>query len=613
MANWTSDRKVAAVPGPRGPFSPARPRPPLRPRRSASGHATALVVIALLASASARAATIGIEAPEAVAPLLDRYLELPEAAPAPEARAALLRRIQEEARTLLATEGYFSPQIEAQVPAPTLDASDQDAPWVIAVTPGPQTLVEAIDIVFTGALADPAQADRRADLRATWTLEPESPFRSADWQAAKDALLAATTDENYPAARIAESRAEVDPERARARLHVVVDSGAFYRFGEVSVVGLKRYPEKRVLRLLGFAPGDPFRREALLQLQAQLQTTPWFSSVSIEADPAEAVDGRVPVRVHVAEARAQRLGLGLGYSTNTGARTEVNYRHHDFFSRGWNFDNTARVEQKSTTVKSALTLPPDGGGYRLGFDVQYDATDIQNLATERHVFGASLTRNRGSIETRTGLQWQREKRSPDAATTQIDRALTLDWRWLRRDVDDPLQPTRGNMVEFRVGGGAQQLLSERDFVRTFLRVQQWWPVDLLGPGNTLSLRGEAGVTVANSRLGIPQEFLFRAGGAQSVRGYAYNSLGVREGEAIVGGRQLLTASAELTHWLSSAWGVAAFVDAGDAADSREELDPAIGAGLGLRWRTVAGPLALDLARGDRTGRWHWHFSLLVAF
>ena len=59
----------------------------------------------------------------------------------------------------------------------------------------------------------------------------------------------------------------------------------------------------------------------------------------------------------------------------------------------------------------------------------------------------------------------------------------------------------------------------------------------------------------------------RAGGSRSNRGYAYQSLGPREGDAVVGGRYLATASADFIHWLNPQWGAAVFYDMGDASDS----------------------------------------------
>jgi translocation and assembly module TamA len=59
--------------------------------------------------------------------------------------------------------------------------------------------------------------------------------------------------------------------------------------------------------------------------------------------------------------------------------------------------------------------------------------------------------------------------------------------------------------------------------------------------------------------------------------------------------------------------VATFIDAGDAADSRQEFDLKVGTGVGARWRSPAGPIALDLAWGHDEQRFRVHFSVAIAF
>ncbi|HNP51525.1 MAG TPA: BamA/TamA family outer membrane protein, partial [Nitrosomonas nitrosa] len=52
---------------------------------------------------------------------------------------------------------------------------------------------------------------------------------------------------------------------------------------------------------------------------------------------------------------------------------------------------------------------------------------------------------------------------------------------------------------------------------------------------------------------------------------------------------------------------------GDAADSWQSFNPSLGYGSGIRWRSPAGPFALDLARRHDTGTLRVHFSIAVAF
>lgn len=560
--------------------------------------------VALCVPPPARAAA-EIVAPKELAELLRQYLDLPDALAADD--VVRQQRLRAAAIELLATEGYFSPVVTVR--------SDSAEDWTLVVEPGARTRVAAVDIDFAGELSGEgaARAERRDALRKDWALPTDAPFRSPDWERAKTALVAETAAVTYAAAQLAESRAEVDPDRAGAHLRLTVDSGPAYRFGPTSYTGLDRYREDGVRRQGRIEAGAPYRRSELLRLQSALQNTSWFRSVVVEADPAAAEAGDIPVQVRVREGPAQRIGLGVGYGTDTGARGEINHRHLDFLGRAWRLVSVLRFEQKRQLLGSELDLPADEKGYRPGLRAKLETTDIQGLSTETHLLGVTRSRVNGNIETRLSLTWQREKRQPDGAADSNDRTLSLDWRWRRRALDDVLNPTRGNLTELGIGGATARVLSDRDFVRLHLRSQQWLPVPWFGKRDTFSLRGEVGVTLAEERSGIPQDFLFRAGGTQSVRGYSYQSLGVREGDAVVGGRAMVTASAEYTHWFTNTWGAAAFVDAGDAADTRDELDPVVGAGIGLRWRSVAGPLAFDLARGERDGRWRLHFSLLVAF
>jgi translocation and assembly module TamA len=119
--------------------------------------------------------------------------------------------------------------------------------------------------------------------------------------------------------------------------------------------------------------------------------------------------------------------------------------------------------------------------------------------------------------------------------------------------------------------------------------------------------------ISGSRIDIPSQNLFRAGGAQSVRGYRYLSLGLREGEAIVGGRVMALGSLEYQFPVSGPWWGAAFIDAGNVVDTPSQWRPALGYGAGVRWRSPIGPVNLDLAWGQRDQQLRVHFSVGYSF
>jgi translocation and assembly module TamA len=152
--------------------------------------------------------------------------------------------------------------------------------------------------------------------------------------------------------------------------------------------------------------------------------------------------------------------------------------------------------------------------------------------------------------------------------------------------------------------------STEQFGRVIGKSVLWWPLTKV---NNLTARLDGGAVLAQSRVGIPSNFLFRTGGDTTVRGYAFESLGVPEGDAVVGGRYYAVGSVEIDHWINSTWGLAAFVDAGDATDAWDDFHVALGYGVGARVRTPIGPFRLDVAYGQEERSVRVHFSVGLAF
>ena len=118
----------------------------------------------------------------------------------------------------------------------------------------------------------------------------------------------------------------------------------------------------------------------------------------------------------------------------------------------------------------------------------------------------------------------------------------------------------------------------------------------------------AAVPLAQAERAV--QLLFRAGGDQSVRGYGYRELGVRENGAIVGGKYMLTASAEYQYSLTDKWRLATFIDQGNSFNSLDIPTLKTGVGFGVRWVSPVGPLRLDLAHAlDDDGGVRLQFSM----
>ncbi len=526
---------------------------------------------------------------------------------------SLLRKLQSEISSILATEGYFSPIIRFHK---LRDSSAIEVEVVAAA----QTVIKDVQIRFTGALAEAVNAgneeaiQRRNELLNTWLLPKNAAFKQSDWSEAKTQLIEALHTNLYAGATLTESRAEIDAESASAILEVEVDSGAAFYFGDLVVTGLDRYPNWLLQRFNPPKKGEPYSSAKLLEFQRGLQNSPYFSTVSFNLEPDASKAAALPIEVVLNERQTRDFGVSGGYSSSTGFRAEATYRDRNVLDRLWDLRAAVRLEQKQQLSYADFYLPPNDQRRLDSFGLLFDRSNIEGLLQTRSAFALKRSTTAGTVEQTIGAKYSEEKAAYTNAfgahNENKSQALVGSIAWIWRAVDDVFAPRRGHRAQFETLVSNQAIISDQSFVRAYGKYQYWLPI---GKRDTLLLRAEAGKVFSSSADNIPNGYLFRTGGSTSVRGYAYQSLGVKSGEAVLGGRIVGVASAEYVHWLDNTVGVAGFLDSGDAAANWKSFQAKQGIGLGARVKTLAGPIALDLAYGNKTRKLRLDFSIAIAF
>lgn len=533
--------------------------------------------------------------------------------------ARLIAAAPAQARSLLETEGYFEPIVQVRREPPA--ASEGLPQVVVSVDPGPRVHVGRVTFEVEGELerkasaGDPAAQATIQALRDSWLLKPGQPFRNARWSDAKSAALAQLRAEGYALAGWSGTTAQVDVEHDEVRLVLVADSGPRFIAGSLDIQGLERQSETDVRNLAGFTPGTPLTDQLLLDFQGRLQGSGLFdrASVVLDPDPEHASAARVLVQVH--ELSLHQATFGVGFSGIAGPRASVEHWHR----RAFGLPITARTKVEWGRDRQAV----DG-----------DVSTHANANLWRDLIGYSVERLRTSTDTVTSIsarvgraqdrpQIQRlyylEARS-SVRTTESTReqgnALWANYEWSWRELDSNVLPTDGFTLSLQGGGGRahDHTGAAGGFGRFYGRAGLYKPL----PGRWYANgRVELAQVVVTNDVDVPDPLLFRAGGDESVRGYAYRSLAptLPDGSQ-VGGKALFTASVEVAHPISdnlpTVWW-AAFVDAGRAAQNFGSLHPAYGAGLGIRWRSPVGPLKVDWAYGNETHKMRLHLSVGIAF
>ena len=571
-----------------------------------------------------------VEAPSPLRKLLLDYLDLARFQKAPKSEAIagpeldrLAAAAPAQARALLETEGYFDASVKI-----AQSAGGAGLPrLVLTVVPGPRVTVGSVAIESTAALAprtptrEEPWTDRVDKLRQTWTLKPGQPFRQPAWNSAKNSALGELRADGYPTAAWQATHARVDATAGSAALEVTIEGGPLFRLGPIRIEGVSRYDEAAVQRLATFFRGDVYSEKLLLDYQERLVKIGLFEGASVELDasgPPEAA----PVVVKVKELPQQQATFGAGYSANTGPRVSVEHYDRKVFGQPWIAHSTLTYGADLKSIGTEFASYPHDNLWR-----DLAAANLEQLRAAGETRDSWTSRlGRSQDTTRFERLYYLEAahaRVSSAPLTTSSEAVSVNYHWLRRDLDNILAPSEGTALSLQGGVGygkgvetrsdiAGKVRSRGPFVRAYTRYSWYRPFG----GWFANARAEAGEVFVHNRIGVPDPVLFRAGGEDSVRGYGYRTLGPTVNGAVVGGRVLLTGSVELEHSLSDRLPAllgAVFVDAGNAADRWNELHPVLGYGVGLHYRSPVGPLRLDLAYGQDEKRLRVHVSVGITY
>lgn len=528
---------------------------------------------------------------------------------------------EQDARNLVGTLGYFSPEI-----AITRESSPAGRLTIaIAIQPGEPTVIGPVTIDFAGDIAQSTEADavsQRAAIQREWRLPTGRVFTQDSWDTAKNQALRTLLARRYPAGRVSASLADINAPDRTAGLSVRLDSGPLYRLGKMQVTGIERYDPVLVPRLARLDEGMVYDQNQLVQAQQRLASSGYFDSAYVFIDP-DSDPAATPVQVQVREARLQKISLGVGITTDSGPRASIEHSHQRVPGIGWRAATKLQVERRSPFAQTEWTSIPNESRWRWLALGRVERLDDNELVTQarRLRFGRTQTSDR--IDRSMYLQYDRASVSGtgvvanSAAQTGDGSALSANYVWTGRYFDNLPFPGNGYGLGFELGGGTTLGQDRQPFARA---VGRWLGIQGLPDGNgRIAMRAEGGAVLAKGTAELPSAQLFRTGGDTTVRGYDLRDIGVPLANGGVGpGRYLGVGSIEWQRpikrdGLPGDFENTLFIDAGAVADSPGDLRPSVGVGTGLRWRSPIGPLTASVAYGVKVKQVRFHISVGFAF
>lgn len=508
------------------------------------------------------------------------------------------RDADQEIQKVMESEGYYDATLESSL-------KERTSNWWVAsyhIVPGKPVMITTVDVRITGPGRDypPLQA-----LIEPFALKTGERFRHESYEKAKGRLLKRALEDGYLDARLAEHVVEINRGKHQASIRLTLETGERYRLGHISVIQDSLDPDF-IQKFIILREGDFYSSDAIIGQQNILAASDYYSEVYVRPHKDQAVDYKVPVDIDLVFRKKNKYSIGLGYSTDTGVRGSLGWERRLVNPEG----HRVNTELFGSKIGTALSLryripianPREDEVVITSSYSFYEPTTSQS-AIARLGLARLVMRNRWR-ET-LALDYEGEDYIVGEQEEQ-SRLLLPSANWSLVTPRHQVYVSRGYRVSLGLRGASDVLMSDSSFVQGDVDAKWIVPV---GKTDRLITRGMLGATAVSSIYDLPASHRYFTGGDQTVRGYAFESLGpVNDNGEVIGGRNLVVGSAEYVHRIADRWDVAAFYDFGNAFNSLDTLEIARGAGIGLRWQTPIGAVRFDVASAlsepDRPWRIH---------
>jgi translocation and assembly module TamA len=505
----------------------------------------------------------------------------------------LYDRADAQAAKALQPYGYYDAHTTGK-----LEKTDKGWRVTLHVVPGQPVIVTSVDIKL-----DPGAARLKPIRAAQRGIEKLKGQRLEDqaYDAARDALNGTLTANGYLDARLTVHRVEVNRGEHSAAIHLAWEAGTRYRYGQVHFEGSQFHPGF-LDRYVPFKSGDYFDQDQLLKLQQTLNGADYFSVVNVMPQLDSAKNGVVDIDVQLAPAKRTiyTSGLFVGTDTGVGVRGGIGKRWVNQYGHKWTNDIVLAQRLKTLSSQYTIPLPGDnerslnfGATYRDANTVTSQSRTLELVANESRLWH-NWVRTIG-VHALTGTFDVGKTPNEPESTPGIEHGSSTlvyaEGSLTRKQADNLDFVRRGWSLSFDARSTAGDLLSSARFSE--ITADAKW-IRAFWRNNRIILRGSLGHVWTDDFDALPPQLRFFAGGDQSIRGYSFQALGPQNSYGrVIGGNSLVVASATLEHYFTPRWGIATFVDAGNAFNGTD-VHAKIGTGVGVRWRSPVGMIRVDV-------------------
>lgn len=416
----------------------------------------------------------------------------------------------------------------------------------------------------------------------------------------------------FAKAEIADQDIIARHERNQLDVIVRVAPGPRLRFGDVRVGGQSNVRAPRVRQIAGIPRGETFSPEAVERAADRLRRTGAFRSATITEAEVPNADGTLDFTIDVIDREPRRIGAGAEISTLQGLTLTGFWLHRNILGGA----ERLRIEGE------AAQLGGQSGGPDYSLSARFEKPAVYGPDTRFFALAAlEYIDEPDYIDRTVRLELGATREISDQLTGSLGIALRnsrITDRFRPRDADGDYPVREFTLLSFPTALEWDTRDSALDATEGYFLRAELEPFTYLGGdgdaggrseldarayrqvGDTvvLAARAQLGTVLGPDALDAPPEFLFYSGGGGTVRGQPFRSLDAEYDGISLGGRSFAGLSGEVRVGVRENITVVGFYDVGYVGPEPFGFDDGnwhSGAGLGVRYDTVIGPLRLDVA------------------
>jgi outer membrane protein insertion porin family len=395
----------------------------------------------------------------------------------------------------------------------------------------------------------------------------------------------------------------------------------------ITITGNTRTQDEVVRREINIYEGGLYSNEELEESINKLKRLGFFSDVKMEVSKLKNFDDKINLNFSVEETKTGTFSVGLSNSNSTGSSFNVGIEEKNFLGTG-NTLNAKTAQSKAVKELQVYFSNPyfTKDKHSISYGIFAKKTEGAELKVEEYKvnekggsvgYGIPITKDTrigvnlkfSSRDITCGENFAKAGYEKVQCSSNDKTEAKLSVNWSNNTLDDYNFPTKGNSNHLKMSVALP--VADFRYYKLDASHRSYYPFT---KNLTLKTSAEIGLAKGYGDKELPFFERYYGGGSSSVRGFSFNSLGVKypNGKA-KGGELSMSMNASIISPVtfmedSKNMRVSAFIDAGGISEkiafSTNDFRASIG--LGFIWLTPVGPLGVYAAKplikkaGDKT-------------